>query len=335
MNQVSFVTGANGHLGNNLVRLLLLKRESKGETVKAGVRDIKNTEAFAALDCELVYAEMLDEQAMVDALKGVDTLYHVAAVFKHWAKDPESEIVQANLKGTEIVLKAAAKNGVKKVVYVSSVAAIGHDGSALDEHHWNTETQNAYYHSKIISEQKAWQLAKELDLHMVSVLPSAMVGPHALNLTDTMQFIESIRLKELPFDPNFHFNFVDVRDVAKGLLAAGKKGQNGERYILANENSSNLMRVIEAANTLKPRYRNLPKAPKWLLIFVAWCMKIKSKFDGKPADMINSQIHLFYGVKQEYDISKAKRELGFSPRSDIKALKEAFTYLEQKALNQA
>ena len=330
MNQVSFVTGANGHLGNNLVRLLL----SKGEIVKAGVRDINNTEAFTALDCELIYAEMLDEQAMSDALQGVDILYHVAAVFKHWAKDPQSEIVQANLKGTEIVLKAAAKNGVKKIVYVSSVAAVGHDGSALDEHHWNTETRNAYYHSKIISEQKAWQLAKELNLHMVSVLPSAMVGPYSLNLTDTMQFVESIRLKKLPFDPNFHFNFVDVRDVAKGLYAAGIKGQNGQRYILANETSSDLNRVIEAANTVKSSYRNLPKSPKWFLLFVAWCMSIKSKFDGKPADLINSQIHLFYGVKQEYDINKAKRELGFSPRSDINALKAAFTYLEQKALTQ-
>jgi dihydroflavonol-4-reductase len=330
MNQVSFVTGANGHLGNNLVRLLL----SKGETVKAGVRDIKNTDAFTELDCELVYAEMLDEQAMLDALKGVDILYHVAAVFKHWAKDPQSEIVQANLKGTEIVLKAAAKNGVSKIVYVSSVAAVGHDGNALDEHHWNTETENAYYHSKIISEQKAWRLAKELNLQMVSVLPSAMVGPNASNLTDTMQFIESIRLKKLPFDPNFHFNFVDVRDVAKGLHAAGIKGRNGQRYILANENSSDLKQIIEAANTIKSRYRNLPKAPKWLLFFVAWCMEIKSKFDGKPADMINSQIHLFYGVKQEYNISKAKRELGFSPRSDINALKAAFTYLEHKALTQ-
>ena len=294
MNQVSFVTGANGHLGNNLVRLLL----SKGEIVKAGVRDIKNTEAFTALDCELIYAEMLDEQAMSDALKGVDILYHVAAVFKHWAKDPQSEIVQANLKGTEIVLKAAAKNGVKKIVYVSSVAAVGHNGSALDEHHWNTETRNAYYHSKIISEQKAWQLAKELNLNMVSVLPSAMVGPYSLNLTDTMQFIESIRLKKLPFDPNFHFNFVDVRDVAKGLYAAGTKGQSGQRYILANETSSDLNRVIEAANTVKSSYRNLPKSPKWFLLFVAWCMGMKSKFDGKPADLINSQIHLFYGVKK-------------------------------------
>ena len=330
MNRVSFVTGANGHLGNNLVRLLL----SKGEIVKAGVRDIKNTEAFAALNCELVYAEMLDEKAMSAALKGIDVLYHVAAVFKHWAKDPQSEIVQTNLTGTEVVLKAAAKNGVKKIVYVSSVAAVGHNGSLLDENHWNIETRNAYYHSKIISEQKAWQLAKELDLHMVSVLPSAMVGPYSLNLTDTMRFIESIRLRQLPFDPNFHFNFVDVRDVAKGLYAAGKKGQNGHRYILANEKSSDLNRVIEAANTLTSSYRNLPKSPKWFLLFVAWCMSVKSKIDGKRADLTGSQIRLFYGVKQEYDINKAKRELGFSPRSDINALKAAFTYLEQKALTQ-
>ena len=327
MKQVSFVTGANGHLGNNLVRLLL----SKGELVKAGVRDVKNIQAFTELDCELIYAEMLNEQAMMDALKGVDVLYHVAAVFKHWAKDPESEIVQANLKGTEIVLRAAAKNGVKKIVYVSSVAAIGHDGTTLDESNWNNETNNPYYHSKIISERRAWQLAEELNLQMVSVLPSAMVGPHSINLTDTMKFIESIRLKKLPFDPNFHFNYVDVRDVAEGLFAAGTKGKPGQRYILANENSSDLKLVIKTINGLKSGYRNLPKMPKWLLLVLAWSMKIVSKLSGKPADLIKSQVQLFYGVKQEYDISKSKRELGFSPRPPQQALLAAFSYLDQKA----
>ncbi len=326
MTQLCMVTGANGHLGNNLVRTLL----NKGERVRAGVRDTHKSDMFEGLDCELVYAEMLDFDAMVGALQGVDVLYHVAAVFKHWAKDPETEIIQANIKGTEIVLEAAAKANVKKVVYVSSVAAIGHNGEPLNESEWNDDCSNAYYESKIRSEKRAWQLADKLDLWMVTVQPSAMIGPNAARLTDTMKFIEDIQTKSLPFNPNFFFNFVDVRDVAQGIHAAACKGKQGNRYILANEKSSSLSEIINAANTVKHDYTLPPTLPKWLLLSIAWFMELAAKVTGKPADLISSQVQLFYGVKQEYDISKAQRELGFAPRSSKSALMDTFQYLENR-----
>ena len=89
---MSLVTGANGHLGNNLVRELL----NAGEKVRASVRDTNNVDMFTGLDCDIVYTEMQDKKAMLKALNGVDVLYHVAAVFKHWVKDPEAEIVKQN-----------------------------------------------------------------------------------------------------------------------------------------------------------------------------------------------------------------------------------------------
>ena len=325
MTQLCMVTGANGHLGNNLVRTLL----NNGEKVRAGVRDTQNKVMFEGLDCELVYAEMLDEDAMLAALQGVDVLYHVAAVFKHWAKDPEKEIIQANIKGTEIVLDAAAKAKVKKVIYVSSVAAIGHNGEPLNENHWNDESSNAYYQSKIRSEKKAWQLAEKLDLWMVTVQPSAMIGPNAATLTDTMKYIKDIQTKSLPFNLNFFFNFVDVRDVAEGMYAAACKGQQGNRYILANGQSSPLHEIIDAANTVKAGYTLPAKVPKWLLLTIAWFMELGAKVSGKPADLVRSQVKLFYGVKQEYDISKAKRDLGYAPRRPMKTLIETFQYLEK------
>jgi dihydroflavonol-4-reductase len=123
---------------------------------------------LSALDCEIVYADMHDLQAMLQAmlqaLEHVDVLYHVAAVFKHWAKDPDAEIIQANIKGTEVVLQAAGQAKVKKIVYVSSIAAIGHSKETLNETHWSSDSKNAYYQSKILSERRAWQLAKQLKL---------------------------------------------------------------------------------------------------------------------------------------------------------------------------
>jgi len=327
MTQVCMVTGANGHLGNNLVRTLI----NNGEKVRAGVRDTQIKSMFEGLDCELVYTEMLDKEAMLAALQGVDVLYHVAAVFKHWAKDPETEIIQANIKGTEIVLDAAAKAQVKKIVYVSSVAAIGHNGEPLNENYWNEDSSNAYYQSKIRSEKKAWQLAEKLDLWLVTVQPSAMIGPNASGLTDTMKFIKDIHTKSLPFNPNFFFNFVDVRDVAQGIHAAASKGKHGNRYILANDRSSSLREIINAANIVKEDYTLPSKLPKWLLLTTAWLMELSAKLTGKPAELTGSQVKLFYGVKQEYDISKAQRDLGYAPRSPMKALIDTFQYLEQRS----
>ncbi|OWP73456.1 NAD-dependent epimerase/dehydratase family protein [Pseudomonas sp. K2I15] len=318
------VTGANGHLGNNLVRALL----EQGHTVRAGVRDTNNRAPFAGLDCELVYAELLDPAAMLKALEGVEVLFQVAAVFKHWARNPEAEIIEPNVQGTRCVVETAARAGIKRVVYFSSVAAVGHDGSALDEACWNDEAHNAYYLSKILSEQMAWKTAEALGVWMVSVLPSAMVGPNAAQLTDTMGFLQSVQQRKLPLDPGFHFNFVDVRDVADGLILAAEKGRPGERYILANEHSSSLADLLDV---LAGDYRQPPPAPRWLLLAVAWFQERWAQWTGTPAQLLLSQVRMFWGVRQEYSILKAKTELGFNPRPPEEVLRSAFGYLQSRA----
>ena len=317
------VTGANGHLGNTLVRELL----RQGHTVRAGVRDIHQQAAFAGLECEVVYAELLDEAALLKALDGVEVLFQVAAVFKHWARNPEAEIVRPNVQGTRCVLQAASRAGVKRVVYVSSVAAVGHDGSALDESHWCEESENAYYRSKILSERLAWQTANALGLWMVAVLPSAMIGPNAARLTDTLDFLQAVKDRKVPLDPGFHFNFVDVRDVASGMVLAAQKGRAGQRYILANERSSSLAELAEVLAVRAP-----PRAPRWLLLAIAWLQERWAGLTGQPAQLMCSQVWLFHGVRQEYNIDKAKVELGFNPRPPQQALREAFAYLDRRGV---
>ena len=191
---------------------------------------------------------------------------------------------------------------------MSSVAAVSHNGERLNENSWNDDLSNAYYSSKIQSEKRAWQLAEKYNLCMVSVLPSAMVGPFANRLTDTMQFLESIRSNKLSVDPSFFFNFVDVRDVANGIYAAAIKGKSGNRYILANSDSSSLSEIFEATKITGSNYILPPALPKWLLYFLAWCLEFGATVTGKPAEIIRSQVKLFYGVRQEYDITKAKTE---------------------------
>lgn len=317
------VTGANGHLGNTLVRALL----ARGQHVRAGVRDPDRSTALNGLDCQVIRAELQDPGSLRQALQGVDVLYQVAAVFKHWARNPYAEIVDVNVQGTRNVLRAAAEAGVQRVVYVSSVAAVGHNGQRLNENSWNTDRQNPYYLSKILSERAAWDTAQAYGLPMVAVLPSAIIGPHATRLTDTMGFLAAVLARKLVLDPNFHFNFVDVRDVADGLIRAAEKGCLGQRYILANQHASSLAEVIEALNTLCPGHRLPPRAPKALLLLIAWLQEQRARYTGQPAELLLSQVQMFYGVHQTYCIDKAINELGFQPRSPHNALQQAFAHL--------
>ncbi len=323
MNTLSLVTGANGHLGNTLVRALL----ARGQHVRAGVRDLDRGAALNGLDCQVVCAELQDPDSLRQALQGVDVLYQVAAVFKHWARNPHAEIVDVNVQGTRNVLRAAAEAGVRRVVYVSSVAAVGHNGQRLDESSWNTDQSNPYYRSKILSERAAWETAKAHNLPMVAVLPSAIIGPHTTRLTDTMGFLAAVLGRKLMLDPNFYFNFVDVRDVADGLIRAAEKGRAGQRYLLANQQASSLAEVIEALNTLCPGYRLPRRAPKSLLLLIAWLQEQRARYTGQPAELLLSQVQMFYGVRQAYCIDKAINELGYQPRSPQNALKQAFTHL--------
>ncbi|MBY0596298.1 NAD(P)H-binding protein, partial [Bacillus bingmayongensis] len=153
MKKISLVTGANGHLGNNLVRELL----KRGETVRASVRDLNDKEPFIGLDCEIVYADLRDKASLHKALDGVNTLYQVAAVFKHWAQDPEKEIIIPNVEATQNIMEAAKEANVRKIVYVSSVAALSLDKTNLkgkiDETTWLENSHgNAYFDSKARAE---------------------------------------------------------------------------------------------------------------------------------------------------------------------------------------
>lgn len=324
MSKLSMVTGANGHLGNTLVRALL----ARGQNVRAGVRAPGASTALNGLDCQIVRAELQDPDSLRQALRGVDVLYQVAAVFKHWARNPQAEIVDVNVQGTRNVLHAAAEAGVQRVVYVSSVAAVGHNGQHLNEHSWNANQQNPYYLSKILSERAAWDTAQAYGLSMVAVLPSAIIGPYAARITDTMGFLASVLARKLVLDPHFYFNFVDVRDVADGLIRAAEKGRPGQRYILANRQASSLAQIIEALNTLCPSYYHLPRrAPKALLLLIAWLQELRAQLTRQPAELLLSQVHMFYGVHQVYCIDKAINELGYQPRSPQDALKQAFAHL--------
>ncbi len=327
MTKINLVTGANGHLGNNLVRALL----ERGETVRASVRNPNNREPFVGLDCEIVQADLMDKPSLLRAMAGVDTLYQVAAVFKHWARDPQKEIIEPNLQGTRNVLEAAAEQGVRRIVYVSSETAMDGYVSPVDETYWRQNLHgNPYVQSKTETEKLAFQLAEELGLDLRTVLPSAIVGPNIIHLTPTMDILRQALHNEVFVDVNFFFNFVDARDVAAGMMAAAENGRSGQRYLLATEQPVNIRRIVELAQELKPEVKIPPRAPKWALLLIASSMELAAKLSGTPPQLLRSQISLFYNNPRIMDISKARRELGYEPRDGETAVRQALIYLEER-----
>ena len=328
-NEISLVTGANGHLGNNLVRLLL----SKNEKVRATVRNVSNKEPFKGLDCEVVQADITNRESLKKAFKGITNLYAVGANFSMWAKDPKTEIYDNNVQGTKNVFDIAKECGVKNIVYVSSVASL--DFTKLPgnvDNGYNKDRRNWYYNSKNDSDKLAIELGEKYGIRTVVILPSAMIGSEAYKLSYSNNLVYQILSGEIPVDTNVTLNWVDVKDVAFGAYRAMLKGNDGERYILSNEQHTTLQESVKIASELYPelKLKTPKKVPKCLLYSVAGLMEFTSKITGKEPQLQRHYLDMFYGLKQDYDITKSKLELGFSPKPSKKALTDALEYLKNE-----
>ena len=330
---LALVTGANGHLGNNLVRLLI----DKGIPVRASVRNIKNKEPFVGLNCEVVQSDITDKYSLVRALQGVDTFYAVGAAFKLWAKDPKKEIYDVNLQGTKNIVEAAVEAGVKRIVYVSSIAALNYTQLPTKESYGqNPDRRDMYYNSKNDGEKLAFELAKKHNIELVAVLPSAMIGSESFgSLSVSYNIIDLILKKEIPVETGITLNWIDVKDVAEGCYLAATKGKDGERYILANEKCTSIKDTTKIAQKLFPELKiKLPLAvPKPILFAIAWFMELGSKLSGKAPLLSVKDVAMFSGLQQDFDISKARKDLGFNPKKPEIVIREAMIYLNNRSIN--
>ncbi|MBR9774133.1 MAG: NAD-dependent epimerase/dehydratase family protein [Cytophagales bacterium] len=325
--EISLVTGGNGHLGNNLVRTLL----SKNQKVRTTIRNINNQGPFKGLDCEVVQADLTDKKSLKKAFQGVKNLYAVAANFSMWAKNPKTEIYDNNMQGTQNVFDIAKECGIKNIVYVSSVASLNFTKLPANvDNGYNKDRRNWYYNSKNDSDKLALELGKKYGIRTVLILPSAMIGSMAHNLSYSNNLVLQVLNGEIPVDTNVTLNWVDVKDVALGAYNAMTKGRDGARYILSNESHTTLQESVRIAANLYPELKlKIPKkVPKCLLYTVAGLMEFSSKLTGKEPQLQRHYLDMFYGLKQDYNISKSIEELDFKPKSSVKALEEALEYLK-------
>jgi len=327
MKEVNLVLGANGHLGNNIVRLLT----ENNETVRGGVRNITNKKPFEGLGCEIVYADLIDKSSLMKAMEGVDTLYVAAAVYKSWAKDIQKEIIDINIEGTGNVIEVAAMQGVKKVIYTSTVFTCSNSKIPMDEFGWNNDKSDPYTYSKVESEKLALELAGKYGLWLVSIVPSGMIGINSFgHLTPTMEVLGAMLKNKMPVDPCFSFNLVDVRDIAQTMIKAKDKGRPGERYILAQLNPISSTEVFKIAKTICQSVK-IPKQAGYNKMFaIALISEFISKLNRQKPLMLRSQVKHMYKADFRYDTSKAQNELGFTPKPAGQVLKGAFKYLLER-----
>ncbi|MEO0898427.1 MAG: NAD-dependent epimerase/dehydratase family protein [Bacteroidota bacterium] len=327
--EISIVTGANGHLGNNLLRLLI----EKGYSLRGTVRQIEKAKPFSNLDCEWREADLMDKKSMLRAFEGGSTLYAVGAAFRLWAKNPEKEIYQTNVQGTQNLFEAAHEVGIKNIVYVSSIAALDFTSlPAKVENGYNKDRRNCYYNSKNDSDRLALELGKRYGIRTVIVLPSAMIGGFVGKMSYSNELVWQIMNGKIPLDTNFSLNWVDVEDVAKAMLSARERGKDQHRYILANKKHTTIQESVEIASQLFPeRKLNIPpKASKTLLKVIASFMEAASWLTGHEPQLQRHYVDMFYGLKQDFDISLSEEHLHFQPTSSREVLQQAMLAMSKR-----
>jgi len=329
MSDIALVTGASGFVGSAVARALV----ARGLHVRVLMRPTASRLNIARLHCEPVIGDMRDENSMTAALQGARYLFHVAADYRLWARDPR-EIERNNFHGARATMGAALKTGVERVVYTSSVAALkpGHgktSGAAVDEtsRHTQKSVIGAYKRSKLLAEREVERLIRDHGLPCVLVAPSTPIGPRDIKPTPTGRIIVEAATGRMPAFVDTGLNLVHVDDVANGHLLALDKGRIGENYILGGEDVAleTMLGDIAFLSGRKPPTIKLPRAP---LFPLAWAAEGFARVTGKEpfltADALRmSRYRMFFSSE------KARRELGYTARPYRQGLSDALSWFRE------
>lgn len=323
----AFVTGANGHLGANLVRDLLAHGYEVVALVRAGA-DGRGLDDVRS-DITVAHGDVRDAEAVGEAMRGAEVVFHTAAPYLLWAKDPSAAIIAPAVEGTENVLRRAKTNGVRRVVMTSSSNAVGFTddpAKPLDERTWNEAAASPYVRAKNAQERRAIELAKELDLDIVTLLPTAVLGRLDYRKTPTTAPVVDALLGKGPVP--FAMNVVDVRDVARAHVLAAERGARGERYLVGGDNVDvpAFASMIERLVGKRPP-EGLP--PLWLLRVVASVAELGARFTGKPPLLTRALLEDGAGRHPVFDCSRARRELGLSPRGAEEVVGEVLAWARE------
>ncbi len=324
MTDLVLVTGATGFVGSAVVR----KAIARGFLVRALVRPKSSRANLADVAYEVAEGDMRDAASLAAAMTDVRYLFHVAADYRLWARDPD-EIIRNNRDGTRAVMEAARGAGVERIVYTSSVATLKprDDGSDADE--WDRADVNsaigAYKKSKVAAERVVESMAGD-GLPVVIVSPSTPIGPRDIRPTPTGRIVVAAANGRMPAYVETGLNLVHVDDVADGHLLALEKGRIGESYILGGHNvmlKDILTEIARLMGRRAPRV-SLPRAPLYPLAIASETLaRITGREPMLTIDALNMSRH-----KMFFSSAKAKRELGYATRPWRLAIADALNWFK-------
>jgi dihydroflavonol-4-reductase len=319
----TLVTGAAGFLGSHVARQLV----ARGEDVRVLMRTSSNNRAVSDLSLEYVTGDLRDAASLERALKNVKRVFHVAADYRLWARNPK-EIYDSNVGGTKNLLAAAKKAGVEQLIYTSTVATIAVDRPELPNESTETKLEEMighYKRSKWMAEQEVRQAAKD-GFPAIIAMPTTPVGPWDWKPTPTGKIVLDFLNGAMPGYVETGLNFVGVEECAAGHLLVSEKGKIGARYLLGAEN----LTLKELLDTLA-RITGLPapgmKIPHGLALGVAYVDTAFSRLMGKepgiPVEGVKIAQH-----KMFVDCSRAKKDLGFQAGPVAAALQRAVRWYQ-------
>jgi dihydroflavonol-4-reductase len=321
----ALVTGATGFVGGAVVRALV----HSGIDVRVIARAGSDLQNIQNLTVERVEGDLRDQASLHKALTGCQQLYHVAAHYALWAKDP-AIFYDVNVTGTKNLLEVARDVGTERIVYCSTIGAIGlppGGGLGTEETPVSLEQMAGHYkRSKYLAEQEVLKLAKA-GLPVVIVNPSAPVGAGDVKPTPTGQIIVDFMKGRMPAYIETGMNIVDVEDVAAGHLLAMQKGRIGERYILGNKNLM-LREVFEILSRLTGIKAPSIKLPRLTILPLAYLNQWISNLTGQPPRIPLEGVKMAK-YKMHYDCSKAIRELGIPQTPHEVALEKAVRWFRE------
>lgn len=305
------VTGPTGHIGNVLVRELV----RSGCHVRALVLPGEDLTPLQGIDVECVAGNVLDIPSLLKALRGVDILYHLAGLISILpGKHPDMERV--NVEGTKNLLLAARQAGVQRLVYTSSIHALARapHGVVVDEKlpYDVNNPYGAYDRSKALASRMVQNAAIQ-GMDAVIACPTGVIGPYDFRLSELGSLIYSCTRGRPQVYVDGAYDFVDVRDVANGLILACERGQRGENYILSGERITvaGFLESIQAALGCRLVQIRLPtllaRFGAWFAPFYYRLAEIRPRFTSYSLDVLASNSYI--------SSEKARRQLGYSHRS--------------------
>lgn len=304
----TLVTGASGFVGSHVARQLI----AAGHPVRVLVRPTGNLQTLEGLSVERIEGDLRDRASLERALQGVRRVFHVAADYRLWTRNPD-EIYESNVVGTRHILEAAGRAGVERIVYTSTVATVvvpRETGNLPNEETRATlaDMIGHYKRSKFLAELEAIKAASA-GIPVVIVNPTTPVGPGDWKPTPTGRIIVDFANGKMPAYVDTGLNLVAVEDVAAGHLLAAEKGRIGERYLLGARNMT-LKQILAALASITGRSTPRVRLPHSVALAAGYADEFFSRFTGReptiPVDGVKMSRHRMF-----VESDKAEKELGY------------------------